>query len=163
MIKKIIRFLLRIQRGVSRKLKRQIVIQQLKEVGPGFVCDQGVSIYGGESISIGTNVVVNKGVLLQSCDNAQIVIGNNVTLSYDVKILTGNLKYPISISKKLRSHNVSPIIIHDNVWVGAGVIILPGVSIGKNNIIAAGSIVSKNIDGENSVYGGIPAKFLKNL
>ena len=55
-----------------------------------------------------------------------------------------------------------PIHIGQNVWIGAGAIILPGVTIGDNSVIAAGSVVTKDVP-ENSVFGGNPAKFMKYI
>ncbi len=56
----------------------------------------------------------------------------------------------------------SPVIIGDNVWIGACVTIVPGVTIGDNAIIAAGAVVTKNVE-PNTVVGGVPAKFIKNI
>ncbi|MAV61039.1 MAG: hypothetical protein CMQ83_01595 [Gammaproteobacteria bacterium] len=61
---------------------------------------------------------------------------------------------PVGITK--------PIHIKDNVWIGDSAIICKGVTIGKNSIIGAGSVVTKDIP-ENSIYAGNPAKFIKNL
>ncbi len=57
---------------------------------------------------------------------------------------------------------LSPVIIGDNVWIGASVTIVPGVTIGDNAIIAAGAVVTKNVE-PNTVVGGVPAKFIKNI
>ena len=57
---------------------------------------------------------------------------------------------------------LKPIVIEDNVFVGWGAMILPGVTVGKNSIVAAGAVVTKNIP-ENQVWGGVPAKFIKTI
>jgi maltose O-acetyltransferase len=136
---------------------------QLHHVGENIVCDQNVVIYGGENISLGNRVVLNRGVILQSCDGSFIKIGNNVTLSYDTKIITGNLSVESLIKENIHQHSSNSITVGDNVWVGANAIILPGVSISNNTIIAAGSIVSKSILEEFQIYGGVPAKKIKSL
>jgi virginiamycin A acetyltransferase len=103
----------------------------------------------------------------------QIQIGNFVTIAPEVKFLINEnhqtksfTSYPIK-SKLFNLQNdedafsKGPIIIEDEVWIGYGVIILSGVKIGKGAIVAAGSIVSNNIE-PYSIYGGIPAKKIKN-
>lgn len=54
----------------------------------------------------------------------------------------------------------APVIIGENVWIGANVTVVPGVTIGNNAIIAAGAVVTKDID-SNAVVGGVPAKLIK--
>ena len=56
----------------------------------------------------------------------------------------------------------SPVVIGDNVWIGAHSTILAGVTVGKNAVIAAGSVVTKNVP-ENAVVAGVPAKVIKNI
>ena len=68
-------------------------------------------------------------------------------------------KYMIDIKTKL-PENDQPVIINEDVWVGANVIILKGVTIGEGSIIAAGSLVTKDVE-EYTIVGGIPAKILK--
>ncbi len=55
-----------------------------------------------------------------------------------------------------------PIHIGKNVWIGSGAIVLPGVTIGDNSIVGAGSVVTKNVE-PNSVVAGNPAKFIKSI
>ncbi|MCB9963457.1 MAG: hypothetical protein H6857_00745 [Rhodospirillales bacterium] len=58
----------------------------------------------------------------------------------------------------------SPIIVGDNVTIGAYAVVFQGVTIGNNSIIAAGAVVSKNtVIGENEIWGGVPAKFIKKI
>jgi acetyltransferase-like isoleucine patch superfamily enzyme len=77
-----------------------------------------------------------------------------------VTIITVNHNYQAESLKAQRSHVLSPVRIGDNVWIGANALILPGVSIGHNAVIAAGSVVTKEI-GEGEVFGGNPARFIK--
>ena len=162
-MKILIRNIILVFRAGKRRLNKFIIINLIKDVGAKFVCDEDVVVYGGGHIVIGERVVINRGVLLQSCDGARIEIGNNVTLSYDVKIITGNLSKKSLDIKNNRGHNSSSIQIGDNVWIGASVIILPGVSIANNTIIAAGSIVNKTIKNPGALYAGSPAKFIKKI
>jgi acetyltransferase-like isoleucine patch superfamily enzyme len=124
------------------------------------ICD-GVLITDPHNISLGNNVVINDGAIIQSCKDAEIIIGDNVTLSYGVKIITGGLV--IGESRVIQgSHASEPILLEDFVWVGAGAIILPGVTIGNRAIIAAGGVVTRDVEA-GSIVGGVPAKKIKSF
>jgi acetyltransferase-like isoleucine patch superfamily enzyme len=71
-----------------------------------------------------------------------------------------NIKLDRLINEQGWSQTNNFIIINDDVWIGAGCIILPGVTIGKGAVIAAGSVVTKNV-AENAIVVGNPARFLK--
>jgi acetyltransferase-like isoleucine patch superfamily enzyme len=124
------------------------------------ICD-GALITDPQNISLGNNVVVNDGVIIQSCEGAEIMIGDNVTLSYGVKIITGGLV--IGDSRVVQEcHTSEPILLEDFVWVGAGAIVLPGVIVGNRAIIAAGCVVTRDVEA-GSIVGGVPAKKIKSL
>lgn len=162
-MKKLIRQAIRIYRGIARRINKILITSQLKSVGNNFICDQNVIIFNGQNVEIGENVVLNWGVLIQSCEGAKILIGNNVTISYDVKILTGNLTYDSIKSEYIHSHRNSSVSVGNNVWIGSNSIILPGVQIADNIVIAAGSLVNKSLTESNHLYAGIPAKKIKLL
>ncbi len=146
--------------SLGRRYAKFIWSLRLKEVGNNTNFDTGVKIYNPQNIRIGKNCVLNNGVILQSCENAGIVVGNNVTISYNSTFLTCGLelgKYPES-----KVHFSKDITVNDNVWIGANVTVLPGITIASGSIIAAGSVVTKDI-GPNVVVGGVPAKVLKVL
>ena len=86
----------------------------------------------------------------------EITIGNNVAISENVSIWDSDAH---ELQDSLRD-NVQPIKIGNHVWIGMNSIILKGVEIGDGAVIAAGSIVNKNVE-ENCLYGGIPAKKIK--
>ncbi|GJM61496.1 acyltransferase [Persicobacter diffluens] len=159
-MKLVIKVITRLKRYFARKLRTYIVRRQVKKVGENFVCDEDVKIYGGENIEIGDNVVLNKGVLLQSCEGAQIIIENDVTISYDAKIITGNLAKGGSLG---RSHNVNDVIIHKNTWIGTNSIILPGTVLNEGCVVAAGTVFNKTIPNKYVLIGGVPNQILKNL
>ena len=145
--------------GIARRFSKLIWMLRLKEIGKNTVFDIGIRIYNPKNISIGQNCIINSGVILQSCENSNIVLGNNVTISYNSILLTGGLdldKFPDH-----RIHFSKDIIVNDNVWIGANTVILPGIQIGSNSIIAAGSVVSKDIP-PNVIVAGVPAKIIKN-
>ena len=88
----------------------------------------------------------------------KIIIDSSVLLGPDVKIISANHKFD-NYEEWLDS---KPIILNKNVWIGANTVILPGVEIGSNSIIGAGSVVTKSID-TNSLVAGNPAKLIKKL
>ncbi len=108
-----------------------------------------------KGLTIGKNTVINSKCRLDS--RGGLVIGDNVSISEEVIILTADHDMD-SPNFEGRNKNV---IIDDYVWIGTRAMILPGVSIGKGAVIAAGSVVTKNVN-EFEVVGGIPAKFIKN-
>ena len=120
-------------------------------------------IYDINKLEIGQNVSINADCVLQCYGG--LTIGNNVTISDGAKILTRSLRttnYIENASKKERKHMEKEIKISDGVWIAANAIILPGVIINKNSIIAAGAVVTNDVD-ENSVYAGVPARKIKTI
>ena len=96
-----------------------------------------------------------------------IEIGNNVMIGvgthiYDTNFHNINPKDRIEKKDPKDTVKTAPVIIHDNVFIGAFSIILKGVTIGENSVIAAGSVVTKSIP-DNQIWGGNPAHFIKNI
>lgn len=101
-------------------------------------------------IKIGSNCYINSNCMIVS--HCEIIINDNTTIG------PGTYLYDHDHSKNGFTGN--PIKIGQNVWIGAGCIILKGVTIGDNAIIAAGSVVTKDVE-HDSVVGGVPAKYIK--
>lgn len=121
-----------------------------------------VSIY---PISKAGNIKIDDGTYINSevrfaCAD-KIHIGKNVLIGPRVSLETMNHSLGLRKNGK-RSNKPSPIVIKDNVWIGSGSIILPGVTINEGSVVAAGSVVTKDIPA-NSLCGGVPCKFLKNI
>ena len=90
-----------------------------------------------------------------------VKVGNNVSIAHGSSLISfnhswGSLELPI----KYNPISKAPIVIEDDVWVGCGVRIMSGVTIGKRSVVAAGSVVVKDVPA-NTVVGGVPAKFIK--
>jgi acetyltransferase-like isoleucine patch superfamily enzyme len=101
-----------------------------------FNCDYGYNIQIGNNVSIGRNCLIN--------DVCEVSIGNNVIISPNVCIYTGTC----STNPRYRKGNQGtqygkPVIIEDDVWIAANVVILPGVRIGKGSTVGAGSVVTR--------------------
>lgn len=93
---------------------------------------------------------------------AQIRMGDNVIFGHDVKILTGSHLYQyLGAERMIKSQN-KPVTIKDGAWIASGVIILPGVTIGENSVIGAGSVVTHDVP-DSELWFGIPAKFHKKI
>lgn len=108
------------------------------------------------NISIGDDCTFNEGVILNA--TTEIFIGNNVSISSGVTILTAGLLY----EQYPKKHFFREVIIKNGVWIGSNATILPGVTIGSNSVIGAGAVVTKDIP-SNSVAVGVPAKVIKTL
>lgn len=111
----------------------------------------------GKMTKVGKGVFINFGCTF--LDQGGITIEDGVFIAPDVKILTeGHPEEP-----ELRHTLITaPIHIGRNVWIGAGAMILPGVSIGENAIIAAGAVVNKDV-AANMIVGGVPARVLRPI
>lgn len=109
----------------------------------------------GRNIHIGKNVFINAGCKFQ--DQGGIYIGDNVLIGHNVVIAT--LNHPLSPSKR-GDLITAKVVIENDVWIGANAVILPGVSIGRGSVIAAGAVVTKDV-ATNTVVGGVPAKVIK--
>lgn len=113
------------------------------------------------SLSIGSNTYIGEGNNIRAAGGT-ISIGNDCLISQHVTIVASNhgIEKEILIRKQAWSTTNNFVTINDDVWIGAGSIILPGVIVGKGAIIAAGSVVTKSIP-EYAIVAGNPAKVLK--
>lgn len=118
-----------------------------------FRCDYGTNIFLGEDCFINFNCTI--------LDEATVKIGRNAFLGPNVSIFTAC--HPLDAGKRNQFIEwAEPVTIGDNVWIGGNVTILPGVNIGDNVVIGAGSVVTKDFPSD-VVIGGNPAKILKKL
>ena len=113
----------------------------------------------GEGLFIGNNVGIAQNCFIQV--RGQVTIGNNVIFGPGVSVFSENHVFdnpelPVSVQGETRKG----VTIEEGVWIGARGIILDGVTIGKNSVVAAGSLVNKDVP-SYSVIGGVPAKVLK--
>lgn len=113
----------------------------------------------GRHISMGENVYCNMDCLF--LDVNTITIGNNVMFGPRVSLYTAG--HPIDAEVRISDLEFGlPIVIEDNVWVGGSATILPGVTVGKNSIVASGAIVTKDVPA-NCIVGGNPARVLREI
>lgn len=141
-------------KGNLKKLKQvfQTYGSELK-IEQGFHCDYG------DRISFGDRVYLNINCTL--LDGGKICFGDDVLVGPNVQILTVN--HPTDAEQRLtRKSLIEDIVIGNNVWIGAGAILLPGIKVDNNSVIAAGSIVTQDVEA-NVIVAGNPAKIVKQL
>ena len=131
----------------------------LGEMGKNIWIEPPVHMAYGSNVHIGENFYANFNLVL--VDDIDIYIGDNVMIAPNVTITaTGH-----PVAPELRTDGTQfsiPVKIGSDVWIGSNVVILPGITIGKNSVIGAGSVVTKNIP-ENVVAVGNPCKVLREI
>jgi maltose O-acetyltransferase len=134
------------QREERDRLLRKIIPMSGKNlfIEPPFYCDYG------SNITIGDNVFFNFNCVI--LDVASVTIGSNVLFAPGVQIYAAT--HPLSAAQRRIGLELGkPVAIGDDVWIGGGVIICPGVSIGNRSVIGAGSVVTKDIPEDVLAYG----------
>ncbi|WP_319554235.1 sugar O-acetyltransferase [uncultured Vibrio sp.] len=139
--------------------KTQVIKSIFKHVGENVHIEKGVRIDYGINTTLGNNVFINYNFVLLDC--CPTTIGDNVFIAPNVQLYTAI--HPLD-PRERKEHigQARPITIEDDVWIGGGCIILPGVTIGKGSTIGAGSVVNKSIPA-NSVAVGNPCKVVRSL
>ncbi|MCD9024062.1 DapH/DapD/GlmU-related protein [Cohnella silvisoli] len=115
-----------------------------------------ITVNKGAKLWVGDNVFFNYGLDI-GCTKS-IRIGSNSIIGPMVNMIDTNF-HPVDIEDRSQSKD---IVISDNVWIGRGAVILPGVTIGHNSVIASGSIVTRDIPA-NVLAGGTPAKVIREI
>lgn len=144
----------------SQKAEREQIIRQLfgstgKDfcVEQPFYCDYGYNIHIGENFYSNVNCVM--------LDGASITFGDNVFVAPNCGFYTAG--HPFDVKQRNAGLEYAyPIKIGNNVWIGAGVSVLPGVTIGDNSVIAAGSVVTKDIPA-GVLAAGCPCHVIRDI
>lgn len=111
----------------------------------------------GKNITVGNGVFINSGCRFQ--DQGGITIGEGSLIGHNVVLATINHEMHPAHRKDMHP---APIVIGKHVWIGAGAMVTPGVSIGDGAVIAAGAVVTRDVP-PNTVVGGVPARVLKTI
>ncbi|MFR0778314.1 MAG: sugar O-acetyltransferase [Zhenhengia sp.] len=144
----------------SEKEKRQEILKSLvAELGENCYIEPPLHANWGRYTHFGNNVYANFNLTL--VDDTDIFIGDSVMIGPNVTIATAGHPIDPELRKKVAQYNI-PVRIGNNVWIGAGAVVLPGVSIGENTVIGAGSIVTKDIPA-NVVAVGNPCRVLREI
>jgi acetyltransferase-like isoleucine patch superfamily enzyme len=119
-----------------------------------------IFLHRKRGVKIGKNVHIGPMVNIDDSYPNFVIIEDGVSIAGLCFILTHNK--PMHYHNHLSEAYLAPVIIKKNAWLAIGVIVLPGVTIGEGAIVAAGSVVSKNVP-PNTFVGGIPAKVIKEF
>lgn len=118
------------------------------------------SLRCGEHIYLGKNSHINQYCCIWASKNSKIVLGDNLLMGPGVKIFSSNHSSKMGIPMNVQPFVEKDIIIGTDVWLGANSVVVAGVTIGDGAIIAAGSVVTKDVPAY-TIMGGIPAKPIK--
>ncbi|MFF8965957.1 sugar O-acetyltransferase [Streptomyces globisporus] len=139
--------------------RRAVLAELLGEVGEGVEVRPPLRVDYGYRTTIGPRTFINFGAVL--LDVARITIGADVQMGPNVQILTPT--HPIDPEqRRAKWEAAEPITIGDNVWLGGGAIVCPGVTIGENTVVGAGAVVTKDLPA-NVVAVGNPARVIRTI
>lgn len=142
--------------GVRR---RELLVELLGAIGEGTEIRPPFFVDYGSQIRIGARCFANFGLV--ALDVAPITIGDDVQIGPNVQLLTPT--HPVEPGpRRDKWEAAEPITIGDNVWLGGGAIVLPGVAIGDNTVVGAGAVVTKDLPA-NVVAVGNPAKVVRTI
>lgn len=152
--------LLRLYNRTDALPQRQAILQQLLgQIGQNSVIEPPFHCAYGQHIYIGDHVFLN--VLCTILDCAEVHIGHHVTIGPNVQIYTA--AHHLQAEARNRGWEVAKsIVIEDNVWLGGGAILLPGVRIVRNAVVGAGAVVARDVPA-NTVVAGNPARVIREI
>ncbi len=145
----------------SEAEKREALLKEMfAEIGEGCYIEPPLhSNWGGHNVHFGNHVYANFNLTL--VDDTHIYVGDNTMLGPNVVIATAGHPIEPSLREKAYQYNI-PVRIGSNCWLGAGVIVLPGITIGDNTVVGAGSVVTKDLP-PNVVAVGNPCRVLRPI
>jgi acetyltransferase-like isoleucine patch superfamily enzyme len=129
-----------------------------KEVDESFILIPPFYTAGGEEIRVGRNVFINQNCTFY--DLGGLDIADDVMIGPNVSIITTG--HPLEPSQRRTVTIGKPIVIERNVWISAGSTIIGGVTVGENSVVAAGSVVTKDVP-PNTLIGGNPARVIQSI
>ncbi len=140
--------------------RMELMKKMFAELGEGCYIEPPFRAnWGGRHVHLGNGVYANFNLTL--VDDGDIFIGDKVMFAPNVTVATAGHPILPSLREKCLQYNI-PVRIGNNVWIGAGAVIVPGVSIGDNSVIGAGSVVTKDIPA-NVVAVGNPCRVLREI
>lgn len=147
--------------------RRESLRELLGVCGDNVTVQSPVSVLYGTHTTIGHDVFINGNCTIQ--DSARVTIGDRVVIAPDVRLFCG--EHAVDARERWRRGadgslklvtTTRPITIGSDVWIGGGVIVLPGVTIGSNVVVGAGAVVTRDVP-DNCVVAGVPARVLREL
>lgn len=142
------------------ELRRRLLGELLGSLGEGSVILPRFQCDYGTYISIGANCFINFDAIV--LDGAPVTIGDDVQIGPRVQLLAA--LHPVDDHQARRTgwESTAPVTIGDNAWLGAGVIVCPGVTIGENAVVGAGSVVTRDVPGHVLAVGN-PCRVVRPL
>jgi maltose O-acetyltransferase len=138
---------------------RPLLAELLGSLGDNAEVRPPLFVDYGSYVTIGAGTFINYN--LTALDVAPITIGKDCQIGPNVQLLTPT--HPIDPQpRRDKLEAAKPIVLEDNVWLGGGVIVLPGVTIGENSVIGAGAVVTKDVPA-NSIAVGNPARVIRTV
>ena len=113
---------------------------------------------GGDEIRVGRNVFVNQNCTFY--DLGGLEIGDDVMIGPNVSLITAG--HPVEPSQRRNATIGKPIVIEKNVWIAAGATVIGGVTVGENSVVAAGSVVTRDVP-PNALVAGNPASVIRSI
>lgn len=137
--------------------RRRALLRSFGSVGERVRLRMPVVVYDPHHLSVGSDVDIGEFVVLRA--SGGLVIGSRVLVAASAVVTTRGhrLAHP-----RWMTVEDGPVVIEDDVWVGAGATVLPGVTLGKGSVVAAGAVVTKSVP-SFTVVGGVPAGILGNV
>ena len=149
----------RYNRSVAASERQALLRQLLGQVGQGVIIESPFYCTYGRNIHIGDFVYLNFNCTI--IDNNEVHIGSHTMIGPVVQIYTA--AHPLQAAPRNQGWEVArPIVIEDNVWLGGGAILLPGVRIGRNAVVGAGAVVSRDVPAD-TVVAGNPARVIREI
>lgn len=141
----------------------KLILRKLGKFDEGVEIRPQSFLVGMKNIELGKNVTIRPGTQLHASVNAKIIVEDNVLIAPNVFITTNNHNYLDStVPIIMQGSKSSGVYIKKGAWICVGAIVLKGVTIGENSVVAAGAVVTKDVP-DRTVVAGVPAKVIKKL
>lgn len=152
--------MLRIYNRTEAAAERETILERLLgQIGQDSIIEPPFRCVYGENIYLGDHVYLNYLCVILDCNRVRI--GNHVMIGPNVQIYTA--AHDLNAQARIQGWEVAkPITIDDNVWIGGAAILLPGVSIGRNAVVGAGAVVTRDV-APNTVVAGNPARVIREV
>lgn len=150
---------LQLNQSITLPEQQAILQKMLGKLGQESIITPPFHCEFGKPISIGKSTFVNMNVTM--LDNARITIGDHVLIAPNVQFYTASHSLDFESRRRWETFSL-PIVVEDDVWIGGNSVILQGVTIGARSVIAANSVVTKDVP-PDCLYGGTPATLIRKI
>jgi maltose O-acetyltransferase len=140
------------------RLRRFVAARLLDRFAAGAMIHEGVHFGMGRGLRVGERSYVGRGTFVAL--DATVTLGRDVMVGPQVMFFTSNHGIATHCPMIEQPLEPAPVVVEDDVWLGARCILLPGVTVGRGAIVAAGAVVTKDVPPQ-AIVGGVPAKVLR--